>query len=139
MKVLKILGILASFIVLVLIGVQVYYFIKYDGNLIIYVTNQSGVQDTTDIKLKIDEKTIVNDTFITGNYHNWKAYSEKVSLGKHEITIKSDSSHVTKTFTKSIYAVNFILIELFDEENETQNRPSQYFVVTKKSAPFMIY
>ena len=72
-----------------------------EGNIFLYVSNQSFVITPVDITAEIDGKVIVDEMFKVGNQHRWKRFRFKLSMGKHEITASSKNGNATlhKTFT----------------------------------------
>ena len=69
--------------------------IKNDGNVILFVSNQSSQIESVDIKILIDGREIVSDVFTSGNFHNYKEYSLKLSpILLYEIEVVSEKAQV---------------------------------------------
>ncbi|MEX0816885.1 MAG: hypothetical protein WD027_05535 [Gaiellales bacterium] len=60
-----------------------------DGNLTLYVSNQSFERDDVDILVFIDGRPAVDDSFDVGNQHNWIEFSFDLADGKHTLYAES--------------------------------------------------
>jgi len=72
-----------------------------EGNIFLYVSNQSFAITPVDITVRIDGKPLVNEMFAVGNQHRWKRFCFRLLAGKHEITAssKKGKAKLRKTFT----------------------------------------
>jgi hypothetical protein len=60
-----------------------------DGNLVLYVSNQSFDRDTVDIRVLIDGRPAVDDDFAVLNQHNWVEFRFSLDDGRHVIYAES--------------------------------------------------
>ena len=58
-------------------------------NLVLYVSNQSFADDPVGIRVEIDDRVVVNDSFAVENQHNWIKYELTVPAGSHTIRATS--------------------------------------------------
>ena len=56
-----------------------------DGNLILYVSNQSYETKIVDILVTIDDTPTLHEYFKVANQHLWKQFSLQLSQGRHKI------------------------------------------------------
>lgn len=133
-----ILLILASLLILV-VGFESFHFSRNKGNVILYVSSQTSLIDTTDITLLVDGKEIFSDTFTTGNFHNYKEYSLKLSpLVLHEIVIYSEKAKAKLVYQTRLCFVNWVLLNLWDEGSNfepTLKINDESYIETKKKSP----
>ncbi len=118
----KIILITFYLLIVFIIGFEVFHYVKNGGNVILYVSNQSQQSDTVDIKVLVDGKEVVNDIFIAGNLHNYKEYPLKLSpIILHEIEVYSEKVHTKMVMQTRFYFVNWILLDLWNEEPDLQS------------------
>jgi hypothetical protein len=67
--------------------------INPNGNVRLYVSNQSFAISPVDIKVLIDGKRVVNGSFEVGNQHTIEEFVLKLSPGRHKIVAKSSKGH----------------------------------------------
>jgi hypothetical protein len=60
-----------------------------NGNLTLYVSNQSFAISPVDITIHIDGKKTVDRDFDVGSQHNWIGYSFSLSKGEHKLVAVS--------------------------------------------------
>ncbi len=121
-KVKKIIRIAIYIILAYVIGFETFYYFKNDGNVILFVSNQSSQIDSVDIKILIDGREIVSDVFTSGNFHNYKEYSLKLSpILLHEIEVVSEKAQVKMVTQVRFYFVNWILLDLWDEDTNFED------------------
>lgn len=65
-----------------------------DGNVTLYVSNQSFADDTVDIKVLIDGKVVVHDNFEVKNQHAWHTFTFQLEPGKHTLQAHARSDSV---------------------------------------------
>lgn len=122
MKAKKIARIILYLVLVYIIGFETFYYFKNEGNVVMYVSNQSSQIDSVDIKILVDGKEIVNDVFSSGNFHNYKEYSLKLSpLLLHEIEILSEIAQVKMVIQTRFCFVNWILLDLWNEDPAFEN------------------
>jgi len=59
------------------------------ASLILYVSNQSFDLSPVDIKVSIDDKVAVDQSFAVGNQHQCKAFQLQLGPGKHKLHVES--------------------------------------------------
>lgn len=138
-KLKKIVRIIFYVLLIFIIGFEIFQYIKIDGNVMLYVSNQSSQVDTIDIKILIDGKEIINDTFVSGNFHNYKEYSLKLSpIVLHEIEVYSEKVHAKMVTQIRFCFVNWVLLDLWNEEPDLESVSSDGeldFLEVKKKKP----
>jgi hypothetical protein len=60
-------------------------------NLVLYVSNQSFEDDPVGIRVEIDDRVVVDDSFAVEGQHNWIEYELTVPAGSHTIRATSDT------------------------------------------------
>jgi hypothetical protein len=66
-----------------------------NGNLILYVSNQSFDRDTVDIRVLIDGRPAVDDDFAVLNQHNWVEFRFSLDDGQHVVYVESLDGQAT--------------------------------------------
>jgi hypothetical protein len=66
-----------------------------NGNLILYVSNQSFDRETVDIRVLIDGRPAVDDDFAVLNQHNWVEFRFSLDDGQHVIYAESLDGQAT--------------------------------------------
>jgi hypothetical protein len=66
-----------------------------NGNLVLYVSNQSFDRDTVDIRVLIDGRPAVDDDFAVLNQHNWVEFRFSLDDGPHVIYVESLDGQAT--------------------------------------------
>jgi len=61
-----------------------------EGNLVLYVSNQSFAITPVDITVLLDGKTAVDAEFAVENQHNWVKHVFSVPPGTHRIDVRSE-------------------------------------------------
>jgi len=71
-----------------------------NGNLTLYVSNQSFAISPVDITIHIDGKKAVEGAFDVGDQHNWTGYTFRLSKGEHELVGVSErgGARITEQF-----------------------------------------
>lgn len=64
-----------------------------DGNVHLYVSNQSFAISPVDIKMFIDGELVVNGSFEVGSQHTIQEFVLKLSPGRHKIVAESSKGH----------------------------------------------
>ena len=132
----RIICVILLAIVLYLIGFEIFHYAKNRGNVILYLSNQSSQVDTVDIKVIVDGKEVVNDTFIAGNLHDFKEYPIKLRLFvTHEIEVYSDKLRVKTKNEVRFYFVNWMSINLWEEKRE--GAPIYWFSISRSLRPLI--
>ena len=118
----KAIRIIIYILIAYIIGFESFYYFKNNGNVILYVSNQSQQIDSIDIRILVDGDEIVNNVFFSGNFHNYKEYPVKLSpIFLHEIEIVSEKAKAKTVIQTRFYFVNWILIDFWSENINTNN------------------
>ncbi len=64
-----------------------------DGNLVIYVSNQSSELSSVDMDIRIDGISAIKNNFESKNRHQWQMFTFQIAEGEHTLTIKSQIGH----------------------------------------------
>jgi hypothetical protein len=67
--------------------------INPNGNVRLYVSNQSFAISPVDIKVFIDGRRVVDGSFEVGSQHTIEEFVLKLSLGRHKIVAESSKGH----------------------------------------------
>lgn len=64
-----------------------------NGNVHLYVSDQSFAISPVDIKVFIDGDLVVNEKFEVGSQHSWQTFMLKLSPGRHKVFAESSNGH----------------------------------------------
>lgn len=123
---------------------EVFHYIKNDGNVILYVSNQSAHGDTIDIKIKIDGVKVVDELFIAGDIHDFRKQKLKLSpIVLHEIEIYSEKTRAKMVVYTRFFFVNWVVVDLWDDEiivrdlTDVKERPICWFTLDRYLYPIV--
>ena len=71
-----------------------------DGNVVLYVSNQSFAIDSVDIIVEIDGDEVISEDFEVADQHNWKQFILRLAPGRH--TLKARSSRGDAALEKTL-------------------------------------
>lgn len=120
-----------------LIGQQVFRYIKYKGNLIISISNQSRL-DSVNIELYLDGEKLITDFFTNDTFHNYKVFPIKTSVGRHHIIIKEKKMGFTKEFNLTFIFMKWVVVDFFENDDISVDKSKYTFLITTQSNPFVI-
>lgn len=123
-------------IVIFLIGQQVSRYYKYDGNLIVCISNQSKL-DSLNIELYIDGEKIISDTFTNSTFHNYKINPVKLSIGKHILLVKS-KGFASQEITLTSLFIRWLIVDFFENDDIIGNDEKYTFLITRQLKPLVI-
>lgn len=132
----KIFILFISFLAIYLLVTQVYYIFKNDGNLIVYLTNES-FSDSLTVELFLDDELIAKD-FLANEVIFFNKYTFNVNPTAHSFKIKinNDMSREIKIYT---FFVTWVIIEYFDPNQRSYpNIGNPFLIDIKKCSPTMI-
>jgi hypothetical protein len=66
-----------------------------DGNLVIYVSNQSVELSSVDIDIRIDGILAIKNNFERKNRHRWQTFRFRIAEGERTLNIKSQIGHAS--------------------------------------------
>ena len=87
------IGILIAIFIFVFLGHQIYTFYKYNGNLILNISNESEI-DKLNLSIYIDGEKQFSEIYSNQYSHAYKEKILKTKLGKHILLIKSDDKTI---------------------------------------------
>jgi len=120
-----------------LIGQQVFRYIKYKGNLIVCISNQSKL-DSVNIELYLDGKKIIADFFTNDTFHNYRIYPIKSSFGKHNLLVKSNEQASKETTLTALF-IKWVVVDFFEDDVVPPGIKNKYtFLITTQSRPLVI-
>ncbi len=124
MKRKKFFVLIVSLVLIIIVFRQVYFYYKYDGNLVIYVSNHSNI-DTVNFDVYINKKLKISESS-NNNFHIYKEFSLNSKIGTNSIKVVFDEKY-PKEINVNIFPVRFIYIEFTGQTDDP------YFVNIFKS------
>ncbi len=124
MKRKKFFVLIVSLVLIIIVFRQVYFYYKYDGNLVIYVSNHSNI-DTVNFDVYINKELKISESS-NNNFHIYKEFSLNSKIGTNSIKVVFDEKY-QKEINVNIFPVRFIYIEFTGQTDDT------YFINTFKS------
>jgi hypothetical protein len=86
------------------------------ANLILWVSNQSFVDEKTRIDITLDGGQAVDQKFKVEQQHNWKEFRLRTSPGKHQIEVRGGkSAHLTQQLTVLEKGPRYVVIAYWHE------------------------
>ncbi len=64
---------------------------KGESPVVIYVSNQTGEVNPVNIKVSIDQDSILNQDFLCGTGHNWSSFKLSLKEGRHQLVVTSSN------------------------------------------------
>ena len=128
---------LIIFSVLFVCGIlqQLYYRVKYEGNLVFYITNESPA-DPARLEIFIDGIKVVDDK-IRSVFQLVKQYSVKTTLGNHVITVKIDGEFIEE-IKLNTFLVTFMTIEYYGDILDIPGESrGQHFNISVHKSPML--
>ena len=125
---------LIIFSVLFVCGIlqQLYYRVKYEGNLVFYITNESPA-DPARLEIFIDGIKVVDDK-IRSVFQLVKQYSVKTTLGNHVITIKMNGE-LTEEIKLNTFLVTFVAVEYYGDRLDIPGEYRKHFYISIEKCP----
>ncbi|WP_322934261.1 hypothetical protein VCM39_21480 [Bacteroides sp. CG01] len=127
---------LIIFSVLLVCGIlqQLYYRVKYEGNLVFYITNESPA-DPARLEIFIDGIKVVDDK-IRSVFQLVKQYSVKTTLGNHVITVKIDGEFIEE-IKLNTFLVTFVSVEYYGDILDSTDKYRKYFYIGVHKSPML--
>ena len=102
-------------ILLLLLGVELYWYTTNYGNLIVYVQNQSDQESEINAKIYLDGNQVLKDKFFANEIVPKEIRLKKI-IGSHELKIwRGDKDEIIKE-KFNLFLVKWIIIDLYTEE-----------------------
>jgi hypothetical protein len=132
----KVFIILLAGLLLIFIGLQFNLFRKYDGNLIVNISNQSKI-DSVNIDLYIDGEKQITGLFENEPFHNYKEYIFKTQLGRHTVLIKNENNNLSKEIKINTILVTWLIVDFYENDDITKDKNFTFYT-EKQRKPLII-
>lgn len=114
----KHLYILVASFLLVFIGSQIYFYKKYNGNLVFYISNE--MKDNIKLEIYLNSKLVIIDSINGGLTHNYEVYPFKLERKGHDITLKINNNEKGNIKVNTILST-WVIIDIYDDgDNKTE-------------------
>lgn len=125
---------LIVFLVILACGIfqQLYYRIKYEGNLVFYIANESLI-DPAQLEIFIDGIKIVDDKIVNG-FHWYKQYSAETTLGSHIIVVKINGE-LAEEVKLNTFLVTFMTVEYYGDRLDIPGEYRKHFHMSIEKCP----
>ena len=128
---------LIIFSVLFVCGIlqQLYYRVKYEGNLVFYITNESPA-DPVRLEISIDGIKIIDEEIENG-FHWYKRYSAKTTSGNHKIAVRMNGE-LAEEVELNTFLVTFMTIEYYGDILDIPGESrGQHFNISVHKSPML--
>lgn len=131
-------GVKIAFLILIglflsLIATQMYFYFKYDGNLVFFISNQSEEIEEISLEVRLDDKTLIIDKFSNRIYFP-EPHSFKVHPGYHQLEITGKSHEFKLINGFNLIGVKWIVIDVFSKVDSTEDT-YPYLVIDHQLIP----
>lgn len=125
---------LIVFSVILVCGIfqQLYYRVKYEGNLVFYIANES-LADPAQLEIFVDGIKIIDDK-INSVFHLDKQYSAKTTLGDHVITVRMNGE-LTEEIRLNTFLVTFVAMEYYGNRQDIPDKYGKHFYIRVEKCP----
>ena len=114
---------------------QLYYKVKYEGNLIFYIANESLV-DPAQLEIFIDGIKIIDEEIENG-FHWYKRYSAKTTSGNHKIAVRMNGE-LAEEVELNTFLVTFMTIEYYGDILDIPGEyRGQHFNISVHKSPML--
>ncbi|WP_291528921.1 hypothetical protein [Bacteroides sp. UBA939] len=113
---------------------QLFFRAIYEGNLIFEISNESLV-DYAQLEIFIDGTKII-DNRIRNDFHSYKPYPTKVTLGNHTILIKINGE-TAKEIKVNTFLVTFITVEYYGDRFDFPGYDKEHFNISIRKRPII--
>ncbi len=105
-----------------------------DGNVVLYVSNQSLEIKTVDILVVVDDKPVLHEYFKVGNQHVWKPFHLQLSDGMHRIRAVTHKGHTQIEDSFEVAERRWLTISYgrMKHEGQKHDRPTFNFSVSDR-------
>lgn len=110
-----------------------------NGNVVLYVSNQSFAIDSIDVTVEIDGEEVISEDFDVGDQHNWKQFVIRLAPGHHTLRARSRLGDATleKSFVVSDKHWAVLNYWYSTEEYGHPPEPKQFeFIIQDKPVTF---
>lgn len=129
----KILIVVLS-LILISAGIQLYRYYKYDGNVLIYICNDSNLENI-DVAVYLDGVKQVSDSFSNKVFHGYRLYPVKTTIGQHTLEVKSEKHGIAERVTFRVFTIRGIIIEVAEKLNSSENLSEYEFLIALQHRP----
>ena len=114
---------------------QLYYRVKYEGNLVFYITNESPA-DPARLEIFIDGIKVVDDK-IRSVFQLVKQYSVKTTSGNHKIAVRMNGE-LAEEVELNTFLVTFMTIEYYGDILDIPGESrGQHFNISVHKSPML--
>jgi len=82
-----------------------------NGNIVLYISNQSFAITPVDIRIEIDKKPVVHTYFHVGNQHNWTTYKLHLKPGKHQLDVYSEKGDTSLSKAFEVLGKHWVVVD----------------------------
>lgn len=105
------------------------------GNVVLYVSNQSIALDRVDVVVEVDGKPVVDQSFDVGDQHDWKQFGLRLSPGRHELVARSAKGEATLRMPFTVKGDHWVAVSYW-YNTKTQGTPTpKQFQFTIQDTP----
>lgn len=132
----RILLILLLGTVILFIGWQLLQVSKFNGNLILNISNQSKI-DSVKIEVFENGEKVVSDLFTNEVFHNYKKFVLKTGLGQHTLIFSADDYEVKKEIKVNTLLITWVVVDFYEDDSTAKNNDYKLYI-TKQRKPLVI-
>lgn len=89
------------------------------ARLLLWVSNQSFVDDPVRVTVHIDGVPVVDEDFAVEGQHNWVRFPVDLPPGEHELVAESDTGvQLTRTFTLPVKGPRYAVMDYWNYPGE---------------------
>jgi len=99
---------------LIIIGVEGFWYFKYQGNLILWISNSSIKIENIEIEIIIDKGEKEIYTLNNQVFHGYQSVPIKKAIGKHQIKVKTINGDANREIELLLIPVRWVKIEIVD-------------------------
>ena len=129
----KLLILIFSIIFISFIYQQLYYTYKYEGNLVIYISNESLI-DSAQLEIYIDGNKILESSLTNEVTHLNKSHSVKTAIGNHVAVIKINGE-TSKEIKFNTILSTFIFVDYYGDRFSYLTNKEDHFVISISKRP----
>lgn len=107
-----------------------------DGNVVLYVSNQSFEIDPVDIEVRVDGRLVVSKDFNVGSQHNWESFRLSLPAGRHVLTARSKRGEAEIRQPFDVDGNRWLVLDYWFYSKKYGNPPeSRHFQFTESDEP----
>lgn len=106
-----------------------------DGNLVLYVSNQSFDLDPVDIAIEVDGVPVVGQSFEVESQHSWKKFVLRVAPGDHTLVAHSVKGDATLTKRFTVEDKHWAVVDFWYSDGTSGTETASMFTFTISDRP----